>query len=511
VAIGFRAQTQIASGGATDPTSAPALPTGTQSGDMVVYGVIVKYASTTIATNPPTSWTDPTNNEANNTGLTDSGNDAGNIRVALFFREYDGVWTMPTIDLSGTPNCTMVGAISYSKGAGETWATPVCATAVDNTAASTGVDPAASGTTLDFATGDLLYAFCGVNGDAGTPTVPMTVAVTGVTFGAATTRWNATTSSGTDLRGHSIERAYTSGTASAGPDGVFTLTTGAASGAGVMVFARLRVTTAAVTGSGLGAFTFSGTAAGVPETFGTAAGSFAFTGTAAGVDRALGVAAGSFAFTATASGVVTTPQVEGQALGAFTFAATAAGVPETFGTATASFGFTGTAAGIDRALGSALAALTFTGTAAGIDRALGVATGSLAFTGTAAGVPEVFGVAASALTFTGTASGVIGNAPITGVATGAYAFTGTAAGIDRALGVAASSFAFTGAATGIDRALGVAAASFTVTATAAGTRRVRATALAAYVFDATIEIAVTEGPEPFPPGVLRITIRSGGS
>ncbi len=248
MAIGFRAITQIASGGATDPTSAPALPTGTLAGDMVVYGVIVKYASTTIATNPPTDWQDPANNEANNTGLTDSGNDAGNIRAALFFREYDGVWTMPTIDLSGLPNITMVGAASYSKAAGETWDTPVCATAVDDTIGSTGIDPAASATTIDFVSGDWLGAFAAINGDVGTPTVPMTVTVAGITFGAATTRWNGTTSGGTDLRGHSIDQTYTSGTASAGPDGNFVLTTGAATGAGVMIFYRLRVTTAAAAG-----------------------------------------------------------------------------------------------------------------------------------------------------------------------------------------------------------------------------------------------------------------------
>jgi len=244
MAIAFRGETEIASGGATDPMSAPALPASTANGDMVILGVIVKYGDvTTIATNPPTGWTAVSNNENVNSGSDNAGNDDGNIRCALFFREKDASWsTMPAVDLSGTPNCTMVGAISYSKGAGEVWDI-ACANAVDNSQSSTGVDPAASGTTLDFATGDLLYAFCGVNGDAGTPTVPMTVTVSGVTFGAATTRWDGATTSGTDLRGHSIESAYSSGTASAGPDGAFTLTTGAATGMGVMIFARLRVTT----------------------------------------------------------------------------------------------------------------------------------------------------------------------------------------------------------------------------------------------------------------------------
>jgi hypothetical protein len=240
MAIGFVNQTQIASGGATDPMSAPALPASTATGNLVLLFAIVKYASTTIDT--PTDWTLLNNGSAANSGLTDSGNDAGNVRAAIYWREKDAGWsTMPALDLSGTPNCTMVGAISYSKDSSETWVTPEGAAAADDTVNAAGVDPAASGTTISMTTGDLIGSFCAQNGDVGTFS-SHNLAVSGITFGAQTTRLGAATSSGTDLRGHSIERPYSSGTASAGPDGSMLLTAGGASTAGVMVFYRLRVT-----------------------------------------------------------------------------------------------------------------------------------------------------------------------------------------------------------------------------------------------------------------------------
>ena len=237
MAISWRANTALASGGATDPLSAPALPTGTANGDMVVLFVIVKYASTTI--NTPTDWQDVANNEAANSGLTDSGNDAGNIRAAIYFREKTAAWSaMPAVDLSGTPNATMRGVISYQKGASDVWATPVCANAVDNTIGATGIDPPASGTTISFSAGDWFGSFAAINGDVGTVGTH-TATVAGVTFGTENARLNGTTSSGTDLRGTSYDKSYTSGTASAGPDGAQAITTGGANGAGVMVFYKL--------------------------------------------------------------------------------------------------------------------------------------------------------------------------------------------------------------------------------------------------------------------------------
>jgi hypothetical protein len=241
MAIAFRGVAAIASGGATDPLSAPSLPASTANGDIVLLFVIVKYGSGAggVTINTPTDWTLLNNGEAANSGLTNSGNDAGNVRAAIFWRIKDAGWsTMPAVDLSGTPNATMRGAISYSLGGGETWGTPEGATAVDDSVGSTGIDPAASGTTLAFASGDWFGSFAAVNGDAGTLGTH-TATVSGVTFGTQNNRLDGTTSSGTDLRGHVVDKSYSSGTASAGPDGALSLTTGSASGAGVMVFYKL--------------------------------------------------------------------------------------------------------------------------------------------------------------------------------------------------------------------------------------------------------------------------------
>jgi hypothetical protein len=238
MAISFRAQTQIASGGATDPMSAPALPTGTTTGDMVLLFVIVKYASTTITT--PTDWNLVSDTAIANSGLTDSGNDSGNIRAAIFWREKDAGWsTMPAVDLSGTPDCTMRGVITYQKDGGDpAWATPIGASAADNTVATTGVNPGVASPQIDFGTGDLFGTFAAQNGDAGTfASIAYTVA--GVTFVTVNNRLGAATTSGTDLRGFTSEKFYSSGTASAGPDGDFVITTANANCAGVMAFYRL--------------------------------------------------------------------------------------------------------------------------------------------------------------------------------------------------------------------------------------------------------------------------------
>lgn len=252
MAIAFRASNALASGGATDPMSAASLPaTGgtTTNGDIVLYFAIVKYGSGTggVTINTPTDWTLLNNGVVANSGLTNSGNDSGNIRACIFWRIKDAGWsTMPAIDLSGTPDCTMRGAISYSKASSENWATPEGAVAADNSVATTGVNPSASSTVLDFGSGDLFGSFACQNGDAGTFS-SHTFTVSGVTFGSPTSRISGSTSSGTDLRGHQNEKIYSSGTASAGPDGDLVITTANANCAGVFVFYRLRVTAAAKT------------------------------------------------------------------------------------------------------------------------------------------------------------------------------------------------------------------------------------------------------------------------
>lgn len=243
MAIGFVGITQIASGGATDPMSAPSMPASVANGNMVLLFVQVKFGSGTggVTINTPTDWTLVSNTTVSNTGLTNGSNDEGNVRACVFAREKTAGWsTMPAVDLSGVPDCTMRGAIAYSKGASETWDTVIGASAADDAVSATGVNPSASGTTIALASGDWLISYGALNGNLGTLGTH-TCTVSGVTFGSSNTRLAGSTTSGTDMLGDVIDMAYSSGTASAGPDGALPVTGGDTNGAGVMCFVRLRL------------------------------------------------------------------------------------------------------------------------------------------------------------------------------------------------------------------------------------------------------------------------------
>lgn len=238
MAIGFRGIAATPSTGTADPAAAASLPASTASGDLVVMVVQVKASSITI--NTPTNWDSPSNNSA--TGGTGSGIDAGTVNMAVFTREYDGVWSMPTVDLSAAPNQSQVHAISYSKGAGEHWEPVLCANASDTTGSTTLFDPAASGTTISLGTGDWLGAAVAINGDLGTPTVPGTLTATGITFGTINNRFNQASTQGQDSRIIAYDAPYSSGTASAGPDTQISYSGAGASMCGAVVYFRLRVT-----------------------------------------------------------------------------------------------------------------------------------------------------------------------------------------------------------------------------------------------------------------------------
>ena len=244
MAIGFRAATN-GTAAAADPVAAIALPTGTLAGDMVGIFLSLKLSTTTIAAQP-TSWQDPANNETTGGNGAD-GADSGLVRVASWWREYDGAWAMPTVDLSGVPNVTAFSAMSFSKGAGEVWSPVTCADAADLTGSATLYDPPAAAVDLSLDTNDWLISHTGINGDAGTPTVPGTVTATGATLAAATNQINLSSTTGNDIRQLAQRQLVTAGPSSAGPDISIVYTTGAATMAGATIFSRLRVTTPAAT------------------------------------------------------------------------------------------------------------------------------------------------------------------------------------------------------------------------------------------------------------------------
>ena len=237
--ISYRAQTDPSTtGGQADPAAAISLPSGTVSGDMVGLFFWMKYSGTTLTA--PTNWQDPTDNETTG-GAGASGVDSGVGRLVAFFREYDGAWSMPTIDLSATPNVTLMGAISYSKDSAAAWQPVVTASASDTSASTTVFDPPASSTVLNLDGGDIIGAVVGQNTDAGSgmPTSP-TLTAAGATILTPRVKINVSTITGQDSRILTYESKVSHGETTAGPDTTFSYTGGAANQAGAVVFYRLR-------------------------------------------------------------------------------------------------------------------------------------------------------------------------------------------------------------------------------------------------------------------------------
>lgn len=240
MAIGHRASGSVAQG-TSDPTAAPGAPTGQLAGDMLLMLVATK-AATPPTVNPPAGWTLLGSVIG---GAGSQGIDRGLIRMSVLWRQAaaDGE-TMPTVDLSAAASPYIVKVHAYSKGAGDTWATPALATTADSAGSATSYDPPAAGTVLDLQAGDWLVAGDAINGDAGTATVPGALTVAGVTLTAVQSRGNDGSTQGQDARLISADTTYVSGTATAGPDRSVAYSGANSDMAGATVFVRLRVTAA---------------------------------------------------------------------------------------------------------------------------------------------------------------------------------------------------------------------------------------------------------------------------
>jgi hypothetical protein len=205
---------------------------------MVALLLWYKYSTVSIVSTP-SGWTSPASNETAG-GAGGAGVDTGVGRAKVFFRQYDGVWAMPTIDLSAAPNVSLCGAISYTKDSNEVWAAMVCANAADTTGSTTAYDSGVAAADLNIDNGDWLCALTGINGDAGTVGT-VTLDEAGATLGTLQARWNAGTATGQDARSLCHDRPVTAGPSSAGPRMQIAYTAANASMAGASIFWRLRV------------------------------------------------------------------------------------------------------------------------------------------------------------------------------------------------------------------------------------------------------------------------------
>jgi hypothetical protein len=240
MAIGFRAAGTSASGIA-DPSTAVGLPAGIAAGDLLVLAVTVKLSTVTI--NAPDGWTAPPNNTITG-GTGAAGADIGTIRTSIFTRVVVGGETAPVVDFSAAPSPWLARTFAYTKAANETWATVLCTGGADTTGSATLYGAVTGAANLAVTTGDWIGAATGINGDAGTPTTPGTLAATGATLGTAVNRANSTATVGNQSRLLTDDRPVTAGPETAAPTYQVTFSAANAGMSGGTIFYRLRVDTA---------------------------------------------------------------------------------------------------------------------------------------------------------------------------------------------------------------------------------------------------------------------------
>lgn len=171
-------------------------------------------------------------------GVVAAGVDLGSMRTSIVWKEHDGSETDP-VCTNATNNVSAARVIVYSKGAGETWDTPLGSGGGHSTADVNFSVTAASdvGHTVD----DMVVGVMATRSDGGGIT-SMVLAATGLTLAAHGSSGSSVTALGGDMSFGTTQRKATAGTSSAPP--VFTATLGAAhTGSAYMV--RLRVTAAA--------------------------------------------------------------------------------------------------------------------------------------------------------------------------------------------------------------------------------------------------------------------------
>lgn len=266
-------------------STSPVLPTGTAVGDRVFIG------TTSVGqTSTPAGWTMLANQSL---GTGTMGASVGPRYIAVYYRDYDGVWTMPTVTAASVASNSIVGASCTMRAdPGETFTDPVAAWGSDQSVdTSLSVMPAF---TLTIAPG-ILWAVVGspaavgaisaqswtsTGGTIGTPIAASPAAVTTTTGNDASQfgRSAPVTAGGTGFITYSatIATARSSGAVFVNQSSTVTSGGTAASAAGSITLGGS--STAASTASASGAISLGGTA--TPQARATSAGAIALGGTA---------------------------------------------------------------------------------------------------------------------------------------------------------------------------------------------------------------------------------------
>jgi hypothetical protein len=225
---------------ATADQVAPLIGAGIQAGDRVFLFASWKAFGTTAQITSPGTWTEITEFAD---GAVAAGANVGSVKVGAWYHDWlgDGSETEPTIDFSVSPAPAAIGVLVFQKDAGETWDTPVFATAAI-TAATTWAATASS--SIAIAAGDLVIGIVGFRDDSATMTRPATTALaaTGITWDAnyhESPATHASTTTSNDISADAGYRIAASGSATVAPTMAGTLS---ASETGAALWIRQRVT-----------------------------------------------------------------------------------------------------------------------------------------------------------------------------------------------------------------------------------------------------------------------------
>ena len=168
------------------------LPTGSAADDRI----FIVHASNNTTATAPTNWTVLAQDVQVGPTGTAPGAGTGRRFLSVYYRDYDGAWTMPTLNLaSATQNTHAATAITLRKGPTDTWDTPTWS-GVGNTS---GTVTAYSVTIPSFTTtaGGLLIVGTATNDNVTSTTPGLTQ--TGATFANLTERSDTGSATGNDV------------------------------------------------------------------------------------------------------------------------------------------------------------------------------------------------------------------------------------------------------------------------------------------------------------------------
>lgn len=200
MAISYRGASNAAgqasgSAGASTVSITPTLPSGAASGDRVyVYAVGTTTSGTT-----PANWNVVgTKDTTLGSGAAAAG--TGLRRATWYWRDYNGVWTMPAFTLTSTANNShWVGAVAITPTAGSVFDTPTTTTVggAFNAATTSYTDSSAASFTTT--TNGFLLVGTGLNDNVTSSAAALSQ--TGATFGTVTERCDGGTGTGFTVSG----------------------------------------------------------------------------------------------------------------------------------------------------------------------------------------------------------------------------------------------------------------------------------------------------------------------